>query len=124
MCIVCSLYSIAPVANAPTPLTGFTESSPPKYTLPDDNNDHTDSGQTCISEGRGHKTTPLAEWGVEEVAEWLREIGLAEYIESFTDNEIVGEHLVELSKEELKELGIKKIGHQKKFHSKLSSVPK
>ena len=59
---------------------------------------------------------------MEEVGKWLREIGLAEYSESFEENEIVGEHLLDLSKDELKELGIKKIGHQKKFQAKLSSL--
>ncbi len=34
--------------------------------------------------------------GHKPLAEWLRDIGLAEYAESFEENEIVGEHLLEL----------------------------
>lgn len=107
--------------SEPTPMTGFTESPLPKHTIVSE-----DPGnqEKCLTEGGEHKTTPLAEWGVEEVSEWLRDIGLGEYVESFADNEIVGEHLMELNKEELKELGIKKIGHYKKFQSKVSSLLK
>ena len=56
--------------------------------------------------------------------EWLKDIGLGEHAESFAENEIVGEHLLDLSKDDLKELGVKKLGHQKTFNSKLSQISK
>ena len=40
----------------------------------------------------------------------------------FEDNEIVGEHLADLSKEDLKELGMKKLGHQKTFFAKFNQL--
>ena len=67
---------------------------------------------------------PIEEWGISEVCEWLKEIGLGEHCEMFEENEIMGEHLADLSKDELKELGIKKLGHMKTFTSKLSQYTK
>ena len=43
-------------------------------------------------------------------------------MESFKENEMMGEHLVDITKEDLKELGVKKLGHQKTFLSKLSQL--
>lgn len=71
-----------------------------------------------------YKSKPLEEWEIEDVSQWLKDIGLGEHVESFAENEIVGEHLIDLSKDELKELGVKKIGHQKTFNSKLSQISK
>jgi len=56
------------------------------------------------------------------VGDWLREIGLEEHIPMFEDNEIMGEHLKDLSKDDLKELGVKKLGHQKTFFAKISQL--
>lgn len=61
---------------------------------------------------------------MEEVCQWLQDIGLGEHCEQFTENEIVGEHLLDLSKDDLRELGVKKLGHQKTFLSKLSHIAK
>ena len=69
-----------------------------------------------------YKTTPLGEWSVEDVCEWLEAIGLGEHIESFKENEMMGEHLLDISKEDLKELGVKKLGHQKSLLSKLGQL--
>ena len=59
-----------------------------------------------------------------EVCAWLEAIGLSEHVQSFTENEMMGEHLVDISKEDLKELGLKKLGHQKTFLSKLNLIRK
>ena len=67
---------------------------------------------------------PIGEWDTTEVCEWLRDVGLGEHCGMFEENEIMGEHLADLSKDELKELGIKKLGHQKTFASKLSLYTK
>ena len=64
---------------------------------------------------------PLGEWSVEDVCEWLEAIGLGEHVDSFKENEMMGEHLLDISKDDLKELGVKKLGHQKSF---LSKIPK
>ncbi|XP_030844538.1 SH3 and multiple ankyrin repeat domains protein 3 isoform X3 [Strongylocentrotus purpuratus] len=54
----------------------------------------------------------VSEWTVEDVSDWLEELNLGEYKESFTDNAISGEHLTSLGKEDLSELGVKRLGHR------------
>ncbi len=58
------------------------------------------------------------------MCEWLKDLGLTDHIESFTENEMVGEHLLDITKEDLKELGVKKLGHQKTILSRLSQLSK
>ena len=58
---------------------------------------------------------------MEEVCAWLTAIGLGEHCGQFTENEIVGDHLADMSKEDLRELGVKKLGHQKTFYCQDSS---
>ena len=66
----------------------------------------------------------MADWDVADVCGWLQEINLGEHASSFEENEIVGEHLIDFNKDDLKELGVKKLGHQKTFMSKLSALMK
>jgi SH3/ankyrin repeat-containing protein len=61
---------------------------------------------------------------VRDVCQWLEAIGLEEHVTSFEENEMMGEHLVDITKEDLKELGVKKLGHQKTFLSKLGQFSK
>ena len=68
----------------------------------------------------GYKSKPVVEWDVEDVCQWLRDIGLGEHASMFEENEIIGEHLPDFGKDDLKELGVKKLGHQKTFISKLN----
>lgn len=62
---------------------------------------------------RGIPSKPAAEWTASEVSEWLSSINMADYINDFVDNEITGEHLMSLTKEDLMELGVKPLGHKK-----------
>ena len=62
--------------------------------------------------GDGYKTKLVMEWTVDDVCSWLDEIGLEEHIEMFWDNEIQGSHLVDMTKDDLKELGITRLGHR------------
>ena len=62
----------------------------------------------------------MAEWDIQDVCQWLKDIGLGEHVSMFEENEIVGEHLLDFGKDDLKELGVKKVGHQKTFTSKLN----
>jgi len=50
-----------------------------------------------------------------DVAEWLAQIGLAQYAPSFAANDIDAETLPSLTAEDLKELGVASLGHRKKL---------
>ncbi|KAJ5560917.1 hypothetical protein N7535_009114 [Penicillium sp. DV-2018c] len=56
--------------------------------------------------------TLITEWGVEECKEFLTSLGLLQYHGAFRENAIVGEALVALKHEELKEMGINSVGHR------------
>lgn len=64
----------------------------------------------------------LLEWNVDDVCEWLEKIGLGEHCVQFRENEILGEHLLEITKEDLTDLGVKKIGHKKIFFKKVRGL--
>lgn len=55
----------------------------------------------------------VSTWSSVDVCDWLSENGFGQYAPQFTENEIMGEHLTGLTKDDLKELGITKMGHQK-----------
>ena len=55
---------------------------------------------------------PYPEWNSEEVGFWLDYINMGQYKESFLENDIQGLHLADLSKDDLSELGVKKLGHR------------
>ena len=67
---------------------------------------------------------PVQLWDVEDVTNWLTNIGLGAYSDTFRENEIVGEHLAQLTREDIKDLGITKIGHLKTFRQKLENICK
>ncbi|EAW19283.1 adaptor protein STE50 [Aspergillus fischeri NRRL 181] len=56
--------------------------------------------------------TIITEWTAEECANWLAALGLRQYCATFLENEIVGEALIALKHEELKEMGITSVGHR------------
>ncbi len=49
----------------------------------------------------------------DQVGEWLEQLGLGEYAETFAQNKIKFEHLRDLSEDDLKELGIMAMGDRK-----------
>lgn len=55
---------------------------------------------------------PLAEWNTDDVCKWLNGLGLSSYTQVFAENEIDGSHLPDLSKEDLQELGVTRVGHR------------
>ena len=50
-----------------------------------------------------------------DVAAWLEELGLAAHATTFADNDITPELLSTLTDDDLKELGVRSLGHRKKI---------
>lgn len=57
----------------------------------------------------------VANWGITEVVTWLKTMQLGEYVETFTRNDVRGKELLTLTRRDLKELGIVKVGHVKRI---------
>ena len=49
----------------------------------------------------------------DSVTQWLEQLGLGEYVETFKENAIECDQLPKLSDDELKELGVNALGHRK-----------
>ncbi|KAM7195006.1 hypothetical protein V8F20_007732 [Naviculisporaceae sp. PSN 640] len=56
--------------------------------------------------------TIISEWTAEECADFIATIGLEQYSDSFIENEIVGEALVALQHDDLKQMGVTSVGHR------------
>ena len=57
-----------------------------------------------------------------DVAVWLRGLGLEQYAPAFRDNDIDGQILSRLTAEDLRELGIKSIGHRRRLIDAISEL--
>ena len=57
-----------------------------------------------------------------DVAEWLRGLGLEQYAPAFRDNDIDGEVLRRLTGEDLRELGVRSIGHRRRLLDAISAL--
>jgi class 3 adenylate cyclase/predicted ATPase len=57
-----------------------------------------------------------------DVAEWLRGLGLEQYAPAFRDNDIDGEVLRQLTGEDLRELGVRSIGHRRRLLDAISAL--
>jgi len=58
---------------------------------------------------------PLEVWSLDDILQWLKDKGLEQYVESFKENDIDGQNMLELNESDLKDLGLKSIGHRKAF---------
>lgn len=56
--------------------------------------------------------TIISEWNADECADFIASIGLEQYADKFIENEIVGEALVALLHDDLKQMGINSVGHR------------
>ncbi|MCJ1354729.1 MAG: Adaptor for signal transduction [Icmadophila ericetorum] len=82
-----------------------TDSDPPSA-------EHT---PTTFGNQEGDRLSPrtiITEWTTEECAGFLSSLGLPQYRDKFLENEIVGEALIALKHDELKEMGITSVGHR------------
>src|SRR5271166_4562568 len=57
-----------------------------------------------------------------DVAEWLRGLGLEQYMPAFRDNDIDGEILRRLTAEDLRELGVASIGHRRRLLDAIAAL--
>jgi hypothetical protein len=57
----------------------------------------------------------LPTWGIGDVCEWLRSIGMKEYMALFVQQGINGQALRDLTETSLKEMGITSLGHRKQI---------
>ena len=58
-------------------------------------------------------SSSVVRWGKKEIAEWLDDIGLGDYLPVFEEHAVVsGKILVQLTEEHLKEMGVRKVGHR------------
>ncbi|XP_054270503.1 diacylglycerol kinase eta-like isoform X1 [Macrosteles quadrilineatus] len=64
---------------------------------------------------RGGASREVAGWGVAEVCTWLESLQLSEYAETFQANDIRGRELLTLTRRDLKDLGVTKVGHVKRI---------
>lgn len=58
----------------------------------------------------------------ESVSQWLKQLGLSEYASSFAANHIDTQHLPELTNDDLKDLGVKSLGHRKTILSAIRAL--
>ena len=90
----------------------------------------TEHTPTTFDNPDGDRSSPrnlITLWGAEECAKFITTLGLSQYCDTFlgmsrttsadvrsqcADNEIVGEALVALRHEELKEMGVASVGHR------------
>src|SRR5260370_30064339 len=57
-----------------------------------------------------------------DVAEWLRGLGLDQYVPAFSANDIDGEVLRRLTGEDLRELGVTSIGHRRRLLDAIAAL--
>ncbi|TRY95469.1 hypothetical protein DNTS_000441 [Danionella cerebrum] len=55
---------------------------------------------------------PVLLWTRHDVVDWLQSLSLAEHTKAFLENEIEGAHLPNLTKEDLMDLGVTRVGHR------------
>merc|ERR1719233_2863854 len=67
---------------------------------------------------------PVEQWSVEDTVRWLSDVNLEQYCNAFKENDIDGQNLVELNEADLRDLGIRSLGHRKSFMRHLAEAKK
>jgi SAM domain (Sterile alpha motif) len=52
---------------------------------------------------------------MQDLAQWLEELGMSEYSQRFAENDIDFAILVELTDQDLEKIGVKSLGHRRKI---------
>ncbi|XP_052437477.1 SH3 and multiple ankyrin repeat domains protein 3 isoform X4 [Carassius gibelio] len=71
---------------------------------------------------RPFRQRPLALWSKYDVGEWLESVGLGEHRARFLEHEIEGAHLPALTKNDLAELGVTRVGHRMNIERALKQL--
>jgi class 3 adenylate cyclase/pimeloyl-ACP methyl ester carboxylesterase len=58
-----------------------------------------------------------------DIASWLRELGLHQYVQTFRSNDIDVKLLRQLTAEDLKEIGVASVGHRRRLLDAIASLP-
>lgn len=67
----------------------------------------------------------VQDWSYQEVSDWLRHLGLTDYIEIFKKNHIDGQVLFDITEADLKdEFGMTSVGHRKNFVKAVENLKK
>lgn len=61
-------------------------------------------------------------WTSEDVGQWLENLSLSEYKDSFIRNEIRGMELLHLDKTDIQDLGVTKVGHLKRIQQGIKEL--
>ena len=57
-----------------------------------------------------------------DIAAWLTRLGLEHYRQAFQENDVDGELLLQLTGDDLKEIGVASLGHRKKLLEAIASL--
>ncbi|GKZ19480.1 adaptor for signal transduction [Aspergillus brasiliensis] len=87
-----------------------SEASPSESEFP--SAEHTPTTLANVDDNPRSPRTIITEWTAEECANFVAALGLRQYCAAFLENEIVGEALIALKHDELKEMGIASVGHR------------
>lgn len=71
---------------------------------------------------RPFRQRPLALWNKYDVGDWLESVGLGEHRPRFLEHEIEGAHLPALTKDDLAELGVTRVGHRMNIERALKQL--
>lgn len=57
-----------------------------------------------------------------DVGEWLRDLGLEQYAQAFRENQVDAQILPKLTAEDLKDLGVTAVGHQRRLLEAIAAL--
>ncbi|CZS95958.1 related to MAP kinase pathway-interacting Ubc2 [Rhynchosporium agropyri] len=75
-------------------------------------NEHTPTTYGAPGSADRLPETIITEWTADECADFVGSLGLQQYVDQFLENEIVGEALVALQHDDLKQMGVTSVGHR------------
>ena len=67
---------------------------------------------TRVEQATSNGVPEHATWGAEAVGDWLSILGLGQHAGSFIANQVTGDLLENMDKDDLRELGVKLVGHR------------